>query len=228
MRLAWEATPVNVFAHTINPSENGYAFPPLVLMGPLLMFLLPNPCPLTKMFPDLRPRQYWWPILKKQGFDQFQGRLQERIWQPLIPRRLPAWRLYSTLLTMRPLGLPIICTLVAPSGLLLQPLPTVAPTSGVLLFSIQINRPVTLNNLLRRNSFLSALLEDSDFRSLCVMTCIAKFIFLMLCKKMMACKLTLILQPCYWWTYLLVGQRNDILITINTFFIIFVSTSPEL
>ena len=45
---------VNVFTQTISASENSYAFPPFVLMGPLLKFLSPVPCSLTIITPDLR------------------------------------------------------------------------------------------------------------------------------------------------------------------------------
>ncbi|KAJ7379460.1 hypothetical protein OS493_015243 [Desmophyllum pertusum] len=55
---------VNVFAQTVSRLENAYAFPPFILLGPLLKFLSPQPCPLTIIAPDLRPRQYWWPILQ--------------------------------------------------------------------------------------------------------------------------------------------------------------------
>lgn len=62
---------VNVFAQTISPSENAYAFPPFVLLGPLLKFLSPVPCSLTIIAPDLRPRQYWWPILRNKASSYF-------------------------------------------------------------------------------------------------------------------------------------------------------------
>ena len=62
---------VNVFSQLISPSENAYAFPPFVLMGPLLKFLSPVPCPLTIIAPDLQPRQYWWPILKHKASSLF-------------------------------------------------------------------------------------------------------------------------------------------------------------
>lgn len=62
---------VNVFAQTISPSEKAYAFPPFVLMGPLLKFLSPVPCSLTIITPDLRPRQYWWPILRNKASSYF-------------------------------------------------------------------------------------------------------------------------------------------------------------
>ena len=55
---------MNIFAQTLSPTENTYGFPPFILIGPLLKFLLPQPCPLTIIAPDLRPRQYWWPILQ--------------------------------------------------------------------------------------------------------------------------------------------------------------------
>lgn len=62
---------VNVFAQSISHSENAYAFPPFILLGPLLKFLSPQPCPLTIIAPDLRPRQYWWPILQHKASSCF-------------------------------------------------------------------------------------------------------------------------------------------------------------
>ena len=43
-----------VFTQTISASENSYAFPPFVLVGPLLKFLSPVPCSLPIITPDLR------------------------------------------------------------------------------------------------------------------------------------------------------------------------------
>ena len=62
---------VNIFAQTISPSENAYAFPPFILLGPLLKFLSPQPCPLTIIAPDLRPRPYWWPIVQHKSSSCF-------------------------------------------------------------------------------------------------------------------------------------------------------------
>ena len=62
---------VNVFAQAISPTENAYAFPPFILIGPLLKFLSPQPCPRTIIAPDVRPRRYWWPILQHRASSCF-------------------------------------------------------------------------------------------------------------------------------------------------------------
>lgn len=54
---------VNVFAQTISAAENAYVFPPFLLVGPLLRFLLESePC-FTIVVPKLYPLPFWWPIL---------------------------------------------------------------------------------------------------------------------------------------------------------------------
>ena len=62
---------VNIFAQTISHTVNAYAFPPFILIGPLSKFLSPQPCPLTLVAPDLRPRQYCWPILQNRASSCF-------------------------------------------------------------------------------------------------------------------------------------------------------------
>ena len=55
---------INVFAQVISRDENAYVFPPFVMMGPLLKFLLQARIPVTIIAPQLSPTPYWWPILK--------------------------------------------------------------------------------------------------------------------------------------------------------------------
>ena len=52
----------NVFSHEILSEENAYVFPPFVLIGPLLRFLVSQSCALTIFVPDISPRKYWWPL----------------------------------------------------------------------------------------------------------------------------------------------------------------------
>ena len=55
---------INVFAQVISRDENAYVFPPFVMMGPLLKFLLQACINVTIIAPQLSPIPYWWPILK--------------------------------------------------------------------------------------------------------------------------------------------------------------------
>ena len=55
---------INVFAQVISRDENAYVFPPFVMMGPLLKFLLQARINVTIIAPQLSPIPYWWPILK--------------------------------------------------------------------------------------------------------------------------------------------------------------------
>ena len=53
---------VNVFAQTISAAENAYVFPPFLLVGPLLRFLLESGLCFTIVVPKLYPLPFWWPI----------------------------------------------------------------------------------------------------------------------------------------------------------------------
>ena len=66
-----QALGVNVFSQTLSPSLSAYAFPPFVLVGPLIRFLTSQSCPYTIVVPDLRPRKYWWPLLVSSCVDSF-------------------------------------------------------------------------------------------------------------------------------------------------------------
>lgn len=66
-----DAAGTNVFAQKISPDENAYVFPPFVLIGPLVRFLLNQGCSFTMVAPDLYPRQFWWPILVRSAYASF-------------------------------------------------------------------------------------------------------------------------------------------------------------
>ena len=58
-----QSSGVNVFAQSISADENAYVFPPFVLTGPLLRFLLGCEFCFTIVVPKLYPLPFWWPIL---------------------------------------------------------------------------------------------------------------------------------------------------------------------
>ena len=60
---------INIFAQVISWDENAYVFPPFVMMGPLLKFLLQARITVTIIAPQLSPIPYWWPILKGASSD---------------------------------------------------------------------------------------------------------------------------------------------------------------
>lgn len=59
---------VNIFSQAVSPQENAYVFPPFTLIGPVLKYLRSQACSFTFVVPDLRPRKYWWPILRHGSF----------------------------------------------------------------------------------------------------------------------------------------------------------------
>ncbi|CAH3174737.1 unnamed protein product, partial [Porites lobata] len=63
---------VNAFAQLIPLEHNIYAFPPFVLLGPLLRYFLDQGFhgALTLVVPDLRPRRFWWALLQSVGVDR--------------------------------------------------------------------------------------------------------------------------------------------------------------
>ena len=62
---------VNAFAQPIPLEHNIYAFPPFVLLGPLLRYFLDQGFhgALTLVVPDLRPRRFWWALLQSVAVD---------------------------------------------------------------------------------------------------------------------------------------------------------------
>lgn len=63
---------VNLFAQTLLAEDNAYVFPPLVIIGPVLRFLLASKCRFTIVIPDLFPRRFWWPLVNGRASDQVQ------------------------------------------------------------------------------------------------------------------------------------------------------------
>ena len=63
---------VNAFAQPISLEHNIYAFPPFVLLGPLLRYFLDQGFQgaLTLVVPDLRPRRFWWALLQSVVVDR--------------------------------------------------------------------------------------------------------------------------------------------------------------
>ena len=63
---------VNAFAQPIPLEHNIYAFPPFVLLGPLLRYFLGQGFQgaLTLVVPDLRPRRFWWALLQSVAVDR--------------------------------------------------------------------------------------------------------------------------------------------------------------
>ena len=57
---------VNAFAQPIPLEPNIYAFPPFVLLRPLLGYFLDQGFQgaLALVVPDLRPRRFWWTLLQ--------------------------------------------------------------------------------------------------------------------------------------------------------------------
>lgn len=63
---------VNLFAQTIQASDNPYVFPPLALVGPVLRFLSKADCAFTIVIPDVFPRRFWWPLVNGRASDMVQ------------------------------------------------------------------------------------------------------------------------------------------------------------
>ena len=78
---------VNVFAQTISPAENAYVFPPFVLVGPLLRFLLESELCFSIVVPKLYPLPFWWPILVSRSHARLQLGSKEDLGILLFPSR---------------------------------------------------------------------------------------------------------------------------------------------
>jgi len=62
-----QAQGTNVFSEVLSPCRNASVFPPFTLIGPLLRYLVSQPCPFTMIAPDVSCRKYWWPLLQHQA-----------------------------------------------------------------------------------------------------------------------------------------------------------------
>ena len=58
-----DSSGVNAFAQSLEPRDNVYVFPPLILVGPTLRFLRGFGCSFTIVVPDVHPRRFWWPLI---------------------------------------------------------------------------------------------------------------------------------------------------------------------
>jgi hypothetical protein len=80
---------INVFAQPVPTEYNIYVFPPFLLMGPLLRFLIDQlrHIAFTVIVPDLRPRRYWWAILQSISVDRHRLGLRGSVRTLLFPSR---------------------------------------------------------------------------------------------------------------------------------------------
>ena len=63
---------INAFAHPVPLGHNIYVFPPFVLVGPLLRYFVDQDFrgAFTLVVPDLRPRRFWWALLRAVAVDR--------------------------------------------------------------------------------------------------------------------------------------------------------------
>ena len=68
-----ESSGINVFAQQLPVRGNLYAFPPFVLISPLLRFFIDKNYqhPFTIIVPDIQPRRYWCALLQATSIDRF-------------------------------------------------------------------------------------------------------------------------------------------------------------
>lgn len=78
---------INVFSQIIPPTENAYVFPPLVLVGPIMRFMLSSNCSFTAVVPDVFPRRFWWPLLCGRSSDSIQLGVKDQDGILLYPSR---------------------------------------------------------------------------------------------------------------------------------------------
>ena len=64
---------VNVFANPLPAGHNIYVFPPFVLLGPLLRYVVDQEFhgTFTLIVPDIRPRPFWWATIQAFSVDRF-------------------------------------------------------------------------------------------------------------------------------------------------------------
>lgn len=68
-----ESAGINVFAQQLPLGGNLYVFPPFVLIGPLLRYIIDQRYhhPFTIIVPDIQPRRFWWAFLQAASIDRF-------------------------------------------------------------------------------------------------------------------------------------------------------------
>ena len=64
---------INVFAKPLPAGQNNYLFPPFVLLGPLLRYVVDQAFhgAFTLIVPDIRPRPFWWATIQAFSVDRF-------------------------------------------------------------------------------------------------------------------------------------------------------------
>ena len=64
---------INVFANPLPAGHNIYVFPPFVLLGALLRYVVDQEFhgAFTLIVPDIRPRPFWWAIIQAYSVDRF-------------------------------------------------------------------------------------------------------------------------------------------------------------
>ena len=64
---------INVFANPLPAGHNIYVFPPFVLLGPLLRYVVDQEFhgAFTLIVPDIRPRPFWWATIQAFSVDRF-------------------------------------------------------------------------------------------------------------------------------------------------------------
>ena len=64
---------INVFANPLPAGHNSYVFPPFVLLGPLLRYVIDQEfhCAFTLIVLDIRPRLFWWETVQAFSVDRF-------------------------------------------------------------------------------------------------------------------------------------------------------------
>ena len=76
--------------------HNIYVFPPFVLLGPLLRYLVDQDFrgAFTLVVPDLRPRRFWWTVLRAVAVDRLLlGRKGDGTVLLFPSRSAPLWSL---------------------------------------------------------------------------------------------------------------------------------------
>ena len=67
-----ESSGVNAFSKPLPPGQNVYVFPPFMLVGPLIRYIIDQGFEdaFTLVAPDLQPRRFWWALLQAFAVDQ--------------------------------------------------------------------------------------------------------------------------------------------------------------
>ena len=69
----WRSAGINVYANPLPAGHNIYVFPPFILLGPLLRYVIDQEFhgAFTLIVPDIRPRPFWWATIQAFSVDRF-------------------------------------------------------------------------------------------------------------------------------------------------------------